>query len=276
MVATNPTGTARRRGGGLPGAMAAEWTKLWTVRSTWWCLLGGAALMVGSAVVFGTARATNNHNAGVTDLVIGAGEPAVSGAQLAQFAVVALAMTVVTGEYASGQIRATLQATPLRGGVLLAKAAVLAPVLLVFGALIALFGAAATYPFIRDPRFGGYGVFDPVETAVDALGVGCYLALLGLLVIGVAFVLRSGAGTLTIVFLLLLGLPLMLVMTGNEVLLEIGLRTPQMAGLAFMESRDNMTGGPMPYGPGEGFLLLVGWAGTALATGYAALRFRDA
>lgn len=32
-------------GGGLTGAIAAEWTKFWSVRSTWWCVLGGVLMM---------------------------------------------------------------------------------------------------------------------------------------------------------------------------------------------------------------------------------------
>jgi hypothetical protein len=40
--------TARpdRTGGGVAGTIASEWTKLWSVRSTWWCLAGAATLMV--------------------------------------------------------------------------------------------------------------------------------------------------------------------------------------------------------------------------------------
>jgi len=34
------------RGGGPAGAVAAEWTKFWSVRATWWCLIAGTALLV--------------------------------------------------------------------------------------------------------------------------------------------------------------------------------------------------------------------------------------
>ncbi|MFC7646920.1 hypothetical protein ACFQX6_45060 [Streptosporangium lutulentum] len=36
--------------GGLRGAVASEWTKLWSLRSTWWCLVSGAALLGLSAL----------------------------------------------------------------------------------------------------------------------------------------------------------------------------------------------------------------------------------
>ena len=38
--------TTIERSGGLAGAVAAEWTKFWSVRATWWCLIAGTALML--------------------------------------------------------------------------------------------------------------------------------------------------------------------------------------------------------------------------------------
>ncbi|MGW2222038.1 hypothetical protein ACWCSD_44225, partial [Nonomuraea sp. NPDC001684] len=40
-------------------AARAEWDKLWSVRSTWWCLAGAAALMVLTAVALAAAAATD-------------------------------------------------------------------------------------------------------------------------------------------------------------------------------------------------------------------------
>lgn len=43
----------------LGQAVGAEWTKLWSVRSTWLCLAGAAMLMVASALMLGGATARN-------------------------------------------------------------------------------------------------------------------------------------------------------------------------------------------------------------------------
>ena len=94
--------------------------------------------------------------------------------------------------------------------------------------------------------------------------------------LGVGTAMRSAAGTLTTAFLLLMGLPLMLAMTGVGPLVSLSLRMPMFAGLAFMDSSDNLTGGPMPYGRVEGLLWLLGWTAVALAAGHAVLRRRDA
>ncbi|MDN8763511.1 ABC transporter permease subunit, partial [Staphylococcus aureus] len=62
------------------------------------------------------------------------------GMMFAQVCAVVLGALVVTSEYGTGMIRATLAATPQRGAVLAAKAVVLASVLFVSGALTALAG----------------------------------------------------------------------------------------------------------------------------------------
>ena len=51
---------------------------------------------------------------------------------------------------------------------------------------------------------------------------------------------------------------------------------PLFAGLAFMGSTDNLTGGPIPYSAGEGLAWLLAWTVGALVAGHAVLRRRDA
>ncbi|MEV1113794.1 hypothetical protein AB0I91_01895 [Actinosynnema sp. NPDC049800] len=40
-------------------ACAAEWTRLWTVRATWWFLAAAAVTMVGIATIAGLEAASN-------------------------------------------------------------------------------------------------------------------------------------------------------------------------------------------------------------------------
>ncbi|MFC7646921.1 ABC transporter permease [Streptosporangium lutulentum] len=205
-----------------------------------------------------------------------AGESVISAAAFAQFAFVTVAMLAITGEYASGGIRTTLQATPIRGHMLAAKALVLVPVMLVAGVLSGSAAAVAVYLFLSVTPFGGYGALPPAETAIDMLSIGVFLVLVSLMTLGVGAAMRSAAGTLTTAFMLLMGLPLMLAMTGFGPLVSLSLRMPMFAGLAFMDSADNLTGGPMPYGRVEGLLWLLGWTTVAFAAGHAVLRRRDA
>ncbi|WP_242454443.1 ABC transporter permease [Bailinhaonella thermotolerans] len=260
----------------MSGAIAAEWVKARTVRSTWTCLLAGAVLTVLGAVTLGGGRATELVREGVTGARLPATEGVVSAMAFAQFALVALAMLTVTSEYSSGSIRGTLQAVPVRGRVLAAKALVVAPVLFAAGVVSGALAAVANHALLAMPVFGGFGTLEPGRTAGDLLRLGVFCALAGVLTVGVGAAVRSAAGTLSVVFMLMMGLPLLLMMTGSQAAVELATRLPLFAGLAFMGSESNLTGGPIPYPAWQGLAWLVAWAALALAAGHAVLRRRDA
>ncbi|SEG97067.1 ABC-2 type transport system permease protein [Nonomuraea solani] len=257
-------------------AVAAEWGKLWSVRSTWWCLACALALTVLTAVTLGGSMATSLVREGITGVTVTASEPVVSATSFVQFALVALAMLTITSEYASGGIRVTLQATPVRGVVLAAKALVVAPVMFAAGVLSGAVATAAVYAVLSAEVFGGLVGLPVGEVTLDLLGVGVFFGLVSVLTVGAGAAMRSAAGTLTVVFMLLMGLPLMLLMTGSQVAVDASMRMPMFAGLAFMGSTDNMTGGPIPYSAGEGLAWLLAWTALAVAAGHAVLRRRDA
>ncbi|NUP04019.1 MAG: ABC transporter permease [Nonomuraea sp.] len=254
----------------------AEWGKLWSVRSTWWCLAGALALMVLTAVTLGAATATDAVREGVRGVRVVASESVVSATSFVEFALVALAMLVITAEYSSGVVRVTLQATPARGVVLAAKALVVGPVMFAVGVLSGAVATAAVYAVLSVDVFGGLVVLPLGETVGDLAGTGVFFALVSVMTLGVGAAMRSAAGTLTVVFMLLMGLPLVLLMTGSQAAVDASLRMPLFAGLAFMGSTENMTGGPIPYPAGEGLAWLLAWTAAAVAAGYAVLRRRDA
>ncbi|WP_157246342.1 ABC transporter permease [Nonomuraea typhae] len=255
-------------------AVAAEWAKLWSVRSTWWCLAGAVTLMVLASVTVGGALGSQNGQPRTEALP--ATEPVVAASIFAQFALVALAMLVVTAEYSSGGMRVTVQAVPVRGRVLAAKALVVAPVLFVAGVVSGAVGAVLTSLLLGLDAFGVPVTLNAGETVADLVRLGVFFALAGVLTVGAGTALRSAAGTLTVVFMLMLGLPLLIMMTGSAALIEASMRLPLFAGLAFMDSAENLTGGPMPYPWGEGLAWLLGWTAAALVAGYVVLRRRDA
>jgi len=97
-------------------ALRAEWTKLRTVRSSWWALglaLGLTLLMTLfiCSTVSTTGREPGDNGDDLLMLSVG-------GVLFAQFAVVALAVVAITGEHATGTIRATFAANPRRYAVL--------------------------------------------------------------------------------------------------------------------------------------------------------------
>jgi len=108
----------------------AEWTKLRTVASTGWLLLGAAVL----TVAVGTAA-----DAAATCPAGGCqADPAklsLTGVQAGQAIVAVIAVLAISNEYSTGMIRVTLTAMPRRLTVLAAKAALVAGLVLVAAAV---------------------------------------------------------------------------------------------------------------------------------------------
>ncbi|MFG2001461.1 ABC transporter permease subunit [Spirillospora sp. NPDC048911] len=261
------SGAAGRGRGGLPGAVAAEWTKLWSLRSTWWSLVAAFGLMGLMSAILASSTAANNTNdlTGDDQGVVAVSGVAVGATDLVQFVVVALAILVITGEYATGSIRTTLQWVPPRGRMLAAKAAVVAAVVLPAGVVLAAAGTA-----VAEPLLGRWGRFAAGEAAGDVLAVGVYLALISVFILGVGAVLRSTAGALTTAFLLLMAVPMLLENSGVTALRHVSSALPGTAGRHFM------SGGGDPYPAAVGLLILAAWAAAALALGTVVLRRRDA
>ncbi|MFG2590345.1 ABC transporter permease subunit [Streptomyces sp. NPDC048438] len=254
-------GAAQATGGGLPGAVAAEWTKLWSVRSTWWSLIGGGLLMLLTAPIIGSTMANNKKNsAGVA-----VSEVAVNTVYVAEFALIALSMLVITAEYTSGSMRTTLQAVPRRGQMLAAKNIVAGAVNFLGGVVLCLIGAG-----VSAVTLGDKAIADGGEILATSLRMGVYLALISMLTIGVAIAVRSAAGTLTIVFVGLTVMPVILQASDMSPLVWLSDRMPNSAGTHFMNADTS------PYGAGTAFVFLLLWSVVITAVGHQALRRRDA
>ncbi|WP_242894937.1 ABC transporter permease [Actinomadura litoris] len=256
-----------RAGGGTRGAVAAEWTKLWSVRSTWWGLAGSLLMMVLMCLIMGTATVGANTDPDGTDPpgVVSVSGLAAGAVDMVQFVVLTLAILVITGEYATGAVRATLQWVPVRTRMLLAKGAVVAAVVFPTGVVLALAGTATAYPAL-----GEWGRLRAADLARDAPATGVYLALVSLMILGVGAMLRSTAATLTSAFLFLMVLPLTLANSGSKVLAHVADALPSSAGRHFLSPED------APYPAAAGLAILTAWTLAALAGGITVLRRRDA
>ncbi|WP_243704897.1 ABC transporter permease subunit [Micromonospora sp. KC723] len=183
--------------------------------------------------------------------------------ELTQYAVLALGLLAITSEYTTGTIRGTLQCTPSRGRMLLAKAVVAGTVTFASGLLLGVVGTLSAWPLL-----GEWGRVPLAGTVGDVLAAATYLALVGVLAPGLGAVLRSAV--LTLLFAVLMIVPLSLREPGITVLTRVSDAFPGVAGGHFM------AGDTDPYPPLVGLALLAGWAAAALALGRAALRRRDA
>lgn len=245
--------------GGFPGAVAAEWTKLWTVRAAYACLVAAVALMGVFTFYYGAIARINEHP------VQAVGNAPVTASVVVQFAAVLPAMTAVTGEYATTSVRASLLWVPVRDRVQLAKALVTGVVAAVAGVLCGVLGTVVAWA-----SFGGRSTFDAATVTGQVLLLGGYLGLCAVLTAGVSFALRAPAGVLTVLFLLLYGVPTVLQGLGGEALLTVNDYLPHGAGT------HAMLGDEAPYPRPVGLLVVAGWAALGHLIGREVLRRRDA
>lgn len=114
--------------------VGSEWTKLRSVRSTFWALLVATVTPVAVSAIVAVAFATApKAGAANTDPLL----PEVISLEYAVIAVAVLGVLAFTAEYSTGLIRVTFAAAPRRRAVLAAKALVLATVTLAVGEAVA-------------------------------------------------------------------------------------------------------------------------------------------
>ncbi|WP_254407565.1 ABC transporter permease subunit [Streptomyces sp. GMY02] len=187
----------------LGDAIASEWTKLRSVRSTMWTLGVMIALMLGVGILTAVVIAASDAPP-ITDdesmLALG-----FFGVLLGSMCVMTLGVMTIASEYGTGMIRTTLTACPSRVRVLTAKAIVFFVLVFVITALTTMTVAAAQAAIMDAPSQDGGLWFRAT------VGVSLYLATLGLLAMAVGALIRHSAGAITVMIGVVL-LPLVLAM----------------------------------------------------------------
>lgn len=109
----------------LTGVLASEWIKLRSLRSTWVTLLCAVLALPGIGIV--TCYLYARRWDTMTPAARVGFDPtmhSIGGVYLAQLAIGVLGVLIISGEYSTGMIRATLTAVPRRLPVLWAKVSV--------------------------------------------------------------------------------------------------------------------------------------------------------
>jgi ABC-2 type transport system permease protein len=246
-------------------AARAEWTRLRTVRTTWWCLLATAVTVVGMGALLG-ADVAGDEAAGVERT--GPWPPATAAGELAmlpgQFGLLALVLLAVTSEHSTGAIRTSLQWTPRRRTLLLTRTAVATATAVTAALLLVVVAdlvAHAVAPVLQ---------LTPGDLAESLLRVGGVVVGGSRLAAGLGFLLRSTAGALTSVFLLVLVLPLVLPAFGISWLETVGEHLPGGATAHLLgEELDGLT-------TASAAAVLTAWAAVATAAGAVSFSRRDA
>jgi len=250
----------------------SEWTKVRTLRSTWFTLGAVALLAIGiaGAIGYGISRSVRD----------GSPAPALSEAIGAAFLPIDLLTLVIgvfgvmqmTGEYGSGTVRASLTAVPGRLPVLMAKSVVLAALTAAVMLPVAL-GSFLVCQALLGAHGAGLG--DPdVPRAI--LGAAASAVAAGLLGLGLGAVVRNTAAAVTTLVAALLVVPALLPAALTDKLEDaIMPYVPLVAGQAMYAVGPDSA----PFktlSPGASGLVMVAWVVALLAGGAAVLHRRDA
>jgi ABC-2 type transport system permease protein len=247
----------------------SEWTKIRSVASTVWTL--SLALVVTVALgmlISGLLRRDFGRLGPHERLAFDPTFAGFAGMNIGQLAMVVFGVLVVSNEYSTGMIRASLAAVPQRGTFFFAKIAVATGLALAVG-MATSFAAFFLGQAMLGPHRASIG--DPgVLRAV--VGGGLYMTLIAVFSMGVAAMLRSPLLSLGILmpFFFLISHVL-----GNvDATKRVGRFLPDQAGSRIMQVV--APADDTPYGPWAGLGIMVLWVAAALAGGYAVLKRRDA
>ena len=232
-ISTLPPATGRA---GLAGAIRSEFTKLRSVRSTYWTIAAMVIVSVGFAAIAGFAIANNLHSNPANKAGMDATQASLGGFfELGQLIIAVLGALTITSEYSTGMIRTSLTAMPRRGTVYAAKLLVFTTVALVVSLItsfIAFFvGQAAmsgsgvsasllhsiTIPanaFQNGPSsnvtFSGTIVISPGTVLTAIIGTALFVTAAALIAFGLGTIIRHSAGAITSAIGLLFVIPIIL------------------------------------------------------------------
>ena len=282
MTTTSPVAPARGpacpaagRHAGFAGLLRAEWTKIRSVRSTVWTLVIFVVVCIGFTALitwltethwYGPQAAPRDLRA-VADPV---GFILGTGVGLGQLAIGVLGVLVITSEYSTGVIRASLLAVPRRLPMLAAKAVVFAVLLIVVTEIVAFcsffVGSAILHAHVP-VSLSGSGVTRSV------VGAGLYLTVLGLLALAIGTMIRHTAGAISTIIGVVFVLPILSGLLPSSWGAHINAYLPEQAGTLITHTHEQS--GDL-LSPWQGFGVLCIWTVLALAAAAYLLERRDA
>jgi ABC-2 type transport system permease protein len=270
-----PADPAAGRHAGFAGLLRAEWTKIRSVRSTVWTLVIFVVVCVGFTALITWLTETHWYGPRAAERDVRAVADPVgfilgTGVGLGQLAIGVLGVLVITSEYSSGVIRASLLAVPRRIPVLAAKAVVFAVLLLVVTEIVAFcsffVGSAILHAHVP-VSLSGSGVTRAV------VGAGLYLTVLGLLALAIGTMIRHTAGAISTIIGIVFVLPILTGLLPSSWGAHINAYLPEQAGTLITHTHEQS--GDL-LSPWQGFGVLCIWTVLALAAAAYLLERRDA
>ena len=299
---------------GLRGAIASEFTKIRSVRSTYWTL---AALLVvsigiGAAITGGTA-ANFSHNPANKAGFDATQTSLIAFFEIGQLIIAVIAALAITSEYSTGMIRTSLTAQPRRGTVYAAKAIVPTSLTLIVSlvtsfiaffvgqALLSSSGVSASlFHSVTIPQnanvtcpqqgaggsggglppgckvvFSGTDVISPSTVLLAIIGCALFVTLVAIIAFGVGAIVRHTAGAIAIAIAALFIIPVLEQALPNEWRWDIMRFLPDAANRVVSVTIGN-NANPHLWSAWPQLGVTALWAAALLAAGAYLFRKRDA
>jgi ABC-type transport system involved in multi-copper enzyme maturation permease subunit len=248
----------------------SEWTKLRTQPAAFWSLLSAVILIVGFGIGYSLLRVARPPHGAAAIASFDPAAVSLSGVQLAQIAVGVLGVLLITSEYATGLIRTAFAAVPRRMPVLWGKAA-----------LVAATVTAVSVPAAFAAFLAGQSILGRQHLAVPlsqpgvvraVIGSALYLAVIGLIGLGLGALVRNSAGGIAALFGLLYGIPLAADFLPGNWAAQVGKFLPTTAGQAVTTVQPD----PTLLQPWTGFGVLCMYAAVLIGLAAVMMHRRDA
>jgi len=240
---------------GLRGAIASEFTKIRSVRSTYWTLAALLVVSIGiGAAITGGTEASFSHNPANKAAFDATQISLIAFFEIGQLIIAVIAAMTITSEYSTGMIRTSLTAQPRRGTVYAAKAIVLTSLTLIVSlvtsfiaffvgqALLSSSGVSASlFHSVTIPQnanvtcpqkglgggggglppgckvvFSGTYVISPSTVLLAIIGCALFVTLVAILAFGVGAIVRHTAGAIAIAIAALFIIPVLEQALPNE------------------------------------------------------------
>jgi ABC-type transport system involved in multi-copper enzyme maturation permease subunit len=252
--------------------LRSEWLKLVSVRSTPWSLaiLVAASTGLNAVVAVTTVPSWVHHPADRAAYLADPTRFLAAALGFAQIPVAVLGAMVIASEYSTGMIRSSVLAVPRRTPMLAAKAAVFAAAALVAGEVIG-FSSFAIAKVVLGRQVPMSLANPDILRAV--IGVGPYLAVLGLIGLAIGGLVRHTGAAVTVVALVLVvlsGAAQSVFTTGTGK--DIAACLPANAGVLITHAHKEAVDVLAPW---QGFAVAIVWCAVLLGAAALVLRRRD-
>src|SRR6202050_2203657 len=251
------------------GPLRSEFTKIRSVRSTYWTLLAMFVVVVGFGALASIGAAHGPHGPFFDPT-----RQSLAGLYIGQLIIGVLGVLVISSEYSTGMIRSTVTTTPHRGVMIGAKGVVFILVALVTS-LVTAFAAF----FLGQALMSS----DHISTTIGSpnvlravIGGALFLTACGVMAFGLGLLIRHSAGGIGAMVGVLFVVTILVNFLPQSWQNHVDKWIPALAGGQVWMTTPNPPGNTPMYGPWPSFAILCGYAALAVAAGVIFFRKRDA